>query len=78
MKKVTCNLSTERLYAWQREILFLVVLLFPIQTVLFYQKSLISTFSFYGQISSVPLLFGFALAVLTCVREHTVKKFLFR
>lgn len=71
------KLSTEKLYAIQRGILFLVVLLFPIQTILFYQKSFVSTFSFYGQISSIPLLIGLVLAILTCIREHTVKKLLF-
>lgn len=71
------KLSTEKLYAIQRGILFLVVLLFPIRTILFYQKSFVSTFSFYGQISSIPLLIGLVLAILTCIREHTVKKLLF-
>lgn len=71
------SVTTERLFAWQRGILFLVVLLFPIQTILFYQKSFVSTFSFYGQISSIPLLIGLVLAILTCIREHTVKKLLF-
>ena len=52
------SVTTERLFTWQRGILFLVVLLFPIQTILFYQKSLVSTFSFYGQISLIPLLIG--------------------
>ena len=70
------SVTTERLFAWQRGILFLVVLLFPIQTILFYQKSLLSTFSFYGQISSVPLLVGFALAVVVCFQEKAVKRYL--
>lgn len=42
------NISTDKIYVWQQKILFLVVLLFPIQTILFYKKSLIGTFSFYG------------------------------
>lgn len=70
------GITTERLFAWQRGILFLVVLLFPIQTILFYQKSLLSTFSFYGQISSVPLLVGFALAIVLCFQEKAVKRYL--
>lgn len=70
------SVTTERLFTWQRGILFLVVLLFPIQTILFYQKSLVSTFSIYGQISSVPLLVGFALAIVTCIQEKTVKRYL--
>ena len=70
------SVTPERLFTWQRGILFLVVLLFPIQTILFYQKSLVSTFSFYGQISSVPLLVGFALAIVTCIQEKTVKRYL--
>lgn len=70
------SVTTEKLFAWQRGILFLVVLLFPIQTILFYQKSLLSTFSFYGQISSVPLLVGFALAVVVCFQEKAVKRYL--
>lgn len=68
--------SLEKLYSYQQRILFLAILLFPIQMVLFHKNSLIGTFSFYGQISSVPLLFGFGFAVITCVKEHTVKKFL--
>lgn len=74
--KVLENLPTERLYVWQWRFLFLVILFFPIQTILFYQKSFVSTFSFYGQISSIPLLIGLVLAILTCIREHTVKKLL--
>lgn len=74
---MTENTSTEKLYKYQQEILFLAILLFPIQTIIFFQKSFVSTFSFYGQISSIPLLFGFVLAVLTCLRECTVKKLLF-
>lgn len=70
------SVTTERLFTWQRGILFLVVLLFPIQTILFYQKSLVSTFSFYGQISSVPLLVGFAFAIMTCIQAKTVKRYL--
>lgn len=70
------SVTTERLFAWQRRILFLVVLLFPIQTILFYQKSLLSTFSFYGQISSVPLLVGFALAIVVCFQEKAFKRYL--
>lgn len=70
------SVTTERVFTWQRGILFLVVLLFPIQTILFYQKSLVSTFSIYGQISSVPLLVGFALAIVTCIQEKTVKRYL--
>ena len=70
------SVTTERLFTWQRGILFLVVLLFPIQTILFYQKSLVSSFSIYGQISSVPLLVGFALAIVTCIQEKTVKRYL--
>ena len=69
--------SLEKLYLYQQRILFLVVLLFPVQTIVFYKKSLLGTFSFYGQISSVPFLIGLGLAVITCVKEHTVKKFLF-
>lgn len=74
--KIIENMSIEKLYASQRSILFLVILLFPIQTILFYQKSLLSTFSFYGQISSVPLLVGFALAVVVCFQEKAVKRYL--
>ena len=70
------NIQIEKLYKYQQTSLFLVVLLFPIQTILFYQKSLVSTFSFYGQISSVPLLVGFALAIVTCIQEKTVKRYL--
>ena len=72
---ISC-ITTERLFSWQRRILFLVVLLFPIQTILFYKKSLLSIFSFYGQISSVPLLVGFALAIVVCFQEKTVKRYL--
>lgn len=71
------RVEINKLYLYQRDLLFLVVLLFPIQTILVYQKSLISTFSFYGQISSIPLLVGYVLAVVTCVREHQVKNLLF-
>lgn len=71
------RVEINKLYLYQRDLLFLVVLLFPIQTVLVYQKSLFSTFSFYGQISSIPLLVGYVLAVVTCVREHQVKNLLF-
>lgn len=72
---ISC-ITTERLFSWQRRILFLVVLLFPIQTILFYKKSLLSSFSFYGQISSVPLLVGFALAIVVCFQEKAVKRYL--
>lgn len=71
------RVEINKLYLYQRDLLFLVVLLFPIQTILVYQKSLFSTFSFYGQISSIPLLVGYVLAVVTCVREHQVKNLLF-
>lgn len=70
------KITIEKLAVYQQGLLFLVVLLFPIQTVLFYKESIISTFSFYGQISSIPLLLGIGLAVITCVREHAVKKYL--
>lgn len=59
------RVEINKLYLYQRDLLFLVVLLFPIQTILVYQKSLFSTFSFYGQISSIPLLVGYVLAVVT-------------
>lgn len=42
------RVEINKLYLYQRDLLFLVVLLFPIQTILVYQKSLFSTFSFYG------------------------------
>mgnify|MGYP004655642981 CR=1 FL=1 len=74
--KMLKKISTGKLYAWQLGLLFLVVLLFPFQTVLFYKESLVSSFSFYGQISSVPLLGGLILAFVTCMREHMVKKYL--
>lgn len=70
------RVEINKLYLYQRDLLFLVVLLFPIQTVLFYKESIISTFSFYGQISSIPLLLGIGLTVISCVREHAVKKYL--
>lgn len=70
------KITIEKLAVYQQGLLFLVVLLFPIQTVLFYKESIISTFSFYGQISSIPLLLGIGLTVISCVREHAVKKYL--
>lgn len=74
--KVLDKISVKKLYSWQRSCLFFAVLLFPLQTLLFYNKSLISIFSFYGQVSSLPVLMGLILAVATIVREKTVKRYL--
>lgn len=40
------SVTTERLFAWQRGILFLDVLLFPIQTILFFRSHLLAGFHF--------------------------------
>ena len=64
------SISMEKLYHWQRRCLFLAVLFFPLQSLLFYSKSFFSLFSFYGQISSVPILIGFTFAIVTCFRER--------
>lgn len=70
------KIGLERLYQWQDKMLFLAVLLFPIQSLLFYQKSFFSAFSFYGQIASIPILIGLVIAIITCTREKEVKRFL--
>lgn len=67
----------ESLYAWQRKCLFLAVVLFPLQSLLCYRNSLLSVASFYGQISSVPILIGILLAIAACVKEGNAKRFLF-
>lgn len=70
------KIGLEKLYPWQDKMLFLAVLLFPIQSLLFYQKSFFSAFSFYGQIASIPILIGLVIAIITCTREKEVKRFL--
>ena len=68
------KISVENLYKYQQCVLFIVIFLFPIQTVLFYKDSWAATFSFSGQISSVPLSIGFLFAIITCLRLE--KKYL--
>ena len=67
------RVSIDKLYKYQRNLLFLVVLLFPIQTVLFYKGSWAATFSFSGQISSLPLTIGFLIAVFSCFRLKKIE-----
>lgn len=62
------KISVENLYKYQQCVLFIVIFLFPVQTVLFYKDSWAATFSFSGQISSVPLSIGFLFAIITCLR----------
>lgn len=57
--------STERLLKWQLACLFAAVVMFPLQGPPIFTKFL-SPVSFFGQPSSVPVVIGLLLCVVTC------------
>ena len=70
-------IKREALYDWQWRLLFIAVLLFPVQSLLLYKNSFLSYFCFYGQISSIPVTLGIVLALVASWKEGRIKKVLF-
>ena len=68
------NTRIEDLYAWQMKCLFVTVLLFPF-TLRVFDESFLSVTSLHGQLSTIPILVGLSLALVTGVRENTIKQF---
>lgn len=62
--------------SWKTRCLFLTVFLFPLQTILLYNKNLHNFLSFYGQIAAVPLLVGIGLSLISCIQRKEIKNLL--
>ena len=66
------QLDFKNSYRMQKILLFLAIVLFPI-SFLFFSRSFISGFSFYGQLSSIPVFFGLLLFLLSCFSQKPRK-----
>ena len=66
------QLDFKNSYRMQKILLFLAIVLFPI-SFLFFNRSFISGFSFYGQLSSIPVFFGLLLFLLSCFSQKSRK-----
>lgn len=73
---MSTRLDKLKIYKLQEKFLFLTIVLFPF-SLLAFNKSFLNVFSFWGQLSSVPILIGLLFFVFSCFLQASEKKLLF-